>query len=89
MPWRRAYSISDRDLPTPANVQHSGLPPGLHDAEQLAGGDDVKAAALARKQVEDGEVGVCLDRVTDEVIEAVEGGVEPSEVVADGPALYT
>ena len=81
---RSAYSISSRVLPTPANVQHSGLPPGVDDAEKLACRDDVEAAAFADEQVEHGEVAIGLDGVADEVIETGERGVEAAEVVADG-----
>ena len=68
-PWSSAYSISSRDLPTPAKVHFSRIAAGREDAKQFAAGNDVEPGALARKQIEDGAVRVRFDRVADQVID--------------------
>ena len=83
MPWRSAYSISSRVLPTPANVQHSGLPPAFRTRNNFARRDDVEPAAFVDEQVEHGEVAVRLDGIADEVIQPVERRVEPTVVIED------
>jgi len=46
------------------------------DALQLTTGDDVKASATVRKQLEDGEGGVCFNGIADEMVARAEGLLE-------------
>jgi hypothetical protein len=52
-------------------------------AGEFAAADEVEAGAALGEQVEDGEVGVGLDRVADQVVERRERGGEAVEVVRD------
>jgi hypothetical protein len=66
MPASSAARISSRDLPTPENTILLRIAAGGEDARQFAAGDDVETGAEFGEKVEDGEVGVGLDRVADQ-----------------------
>ena len=61
-----------------------GVDPCLERPEQLAAGDDVGAAAVTGKQVENSDVGTGLDRKTGQVRCSVEGGIKGREVTLQG-----
>jgi hypothetical protein len=65
-----ASSISAAVLPTPEKTICRGSAPAVQNAPEFALGNDVEAGATARQEVQDGEVGIGLDGIADERIEA-------------------
>ena len=72
-------SISAAGLADAGEHDPCGIAAGGDDARELAAGDDVEAAAEAREEVQDSEVGIGLERIADEMGDAPERLVEGAE----------
>jgi hypothetical protein len=84
MPVFSASSISAAVLPTPGENDLLADRRRRPNALEFAGRDDVEAGATAREDVEHGEVGIGLDGVADEPIEAGQFALELVQRRLDG-----
>jgi hypothetical protein len=86
MPASTPAPISASVLPTPEKTTRSAGMPLSSAARSSPAGDDVGAAAELGHEAQEGEGGICLGRVADEVGDGLEGRVEAAKALFDDGA---